>query len=41
MRASIASSILLRDGRSNIQVVEELGAPEWIARGYPSATGEE
>jgi len=40
MRSTIASSILLRDGRSNVQVVEEQGAPEWVARGYPSATGE-
>jgi hydroxyacylglutathione hydrolase len=40
MRSTIASSILLRDGRSNVQVVEEMGAPEWIARGYPSSRGE-
>ena len=41
MRSTIAGSILLRDGRENVQVVDELGAREWIARGYPSATGEE
>ncbi|MBM3943286.1 MAG: rhodanese-like domain-containing protein [SAR202 cluster bacterium] len=41
MRSSIAGSILQRDGRSNIQVVDEMGAPEWISRGYPSATGDE
>ena len=40
-RASTAGSILRRDGRANIQVVEEQGAPAWIAHGYPSATGEE
>ena len=41
MRASTAGSILRRDGRANIQVVDEEGAPAWIAHGYPSATGEE
>ncbi|HLF05409.1 MAG TPA: rhodanese-like domain-containing protein, partial [Dehalococcoidia bacterium] len=41
MRATIAGSILERDGRSQVQVVEEQGAPEWVSRGYPSATGEE
>jgi hydroxyacylglutathione hydrolase len=40
MRSTIAGSILLRNGRSDSRVVEEQGAPEWIARGYPSATGE-
>lgn len=41
MRATIAGSILHRDGRKNIQVVDEHGTPAWIERGYPSATGEE
>jgi hydroxyacylglutathione hydrolase len=41
MRSTIAGSILLRDGRSDTRVVDELGSVEWIARGYPSATGEE
>ena len=41
MRATIASSILRRDGRDNIQVVDELGATEWMARGYASDPGEE
>jgi rhodanese-related sulfurtransferase len=41
MRATIAGSILDRDGRKNIQVVDEHGTPAWIERGYPSATGEE
>ncbi|PKB78604.1 MAG: hypothetical protein BZY88_17730 [SAR202 cluster bacterium Io17-Chloro-G9] len=40
MRATIASSILQRDGRDNIQVVDELGTPAWIEKGYPSVTGE-
>ena len=40
-RASTAASILRRDGRANIQVLDEGGAPAWIAHGYPSATGEE
>ncbi len=40
-RASTAGSILRRDGRANVQVVEEGGAMAWIAHGYPSATGEE
>ncbi|MDA0263080.1 MAG: rhodanese-like domain-containing protein [Chloroflexi bacterium] len=41
MRATTAGSILLRDGRKNVQVVDEAGTPAWIERGYPSATGEE
>ena len=41
MRSTIASSILKRDGRENVRVVDESGATEWAARGYPSATGEE
>ena len=40
MRATIAASILQRDGRSNVQVVDEGGTPAWIELGYPSATGE-
>lgn len=40
MRSTIAGSILLRDGRTDTRVVDELGSVEWIARGYPSATGE-
>ena len=41
MRATTAGSILQRNGRNNVQVVDDLGTPAWIARGYPSATGEE
>ena len=41
MRATIAGSILRRDGRDNVQVVDESGAPEWMSRGYPSEEGEE
>ena len=41
MRATTAGSILQRDGRENIQVVDEAGTPAWIERGYPSETGEE
>ena len=41
MRATIAASILHRDGRENVQVVDEQGTPAWIERGYPSATGDE
>ncbi len=41
MRATIAGSILHRDGRENVQVVDENGTPAWIERGYPSATGDE
>jgi hydroxyacylglutathione hydrolase len=41
MRATIAGSILMRDGRHNVQVVDESGAPEWVSRGYPSTTGDQ
>ena len=41
MRATTAGSILQRDGRNNVQVVDEAGTPAWIERGYPSETGEE
>jgi rhodanese-related sulfurtransferase len=41
MRATTAGSILQRDGRTNVQVVDEAGTPAWIERGYPSETGEE
>ena len=41
MRATIAASILHRDGRENVQVVDEHGTPAWIERGYPWATGDE
>ncbi|PKB63480.1 MAG: hypothetical protein BZY80_06855 [SAR202 cluster bacterium Io17-Chloro-G2] len=41
MRATIAGSILHRDGRENVQVMDENGTPAWIERGYPSATGDE
>jgi rhodanese-related sulfurtransferase len=40
MRATTAGSILQRDGRDNVQVVDEAGTPAWIERGYPSETGE-
>ena len=41
MRSTVAGSILLRDGRRNVQVVDEGGTPAWIAQGYPVSTGEE
>jgi hypothetical protein len=41
MRATTATSILQRDGRDNVQVVDEAGTPAWIERGYPSETSEE
>ena len=41
MRATTAGSILQRDGRENVQVVDEAGTPAWIERGYPSETGAE
>ena len=41
MRATTAGSILRRDGRENVQVVDEAGTPAWIERGYPSETGDE
>ena len=41
MRASMAASILQRDGRDNVQVLAESGTGAWIDQGYPSATGEE
>ena len=41
MRATTAGSILQRDGRENVQVVDEAGTPAWIERGYPSEIGEE
>jgi len=40
MRATTAGRILQRDGRDNVQVVDEAGTPAWIERGYPSETGE-
>ena len=40
MRATTANSILRRDGRENVQVIDEAGTPGWIERGYPSKTGE-
>ena len=40
MRATTAGSILQRNGRENVQVVDEYGTPAWIERGYPSETGE-
>ena len=41
MGATISGSILRRDGRDNICVVEIDGALQGVARGYPSATGDE
>ncbi len=40
MRATTAGSILQRDGRANVQVVDEAGTPAWIERGYPYETEE-
>ncbi len=41
MRASMADSILQRDVRENVEVLEESGTAAWIEQGYPSATGED
>ena len=41
MRASVAGSILQRDGRQNVQVVGVGGTQDWIDRGFPIATGDE
>ena len=41
MRATTAASILKRDGREQVQVVDEKGTPAWIELGYPSDTGDE
>ena len=40
-RASMAASILQRDGRDNVQVLAGSGTGAWIDHGYPSATGED
>jgi hydroxyacylglutathione hydrolase len=41
MRATAAGSILQRNGRDNVQVVDDQGTPAWIARGYPMETGDQ
>ena len=41
MRASMAGSILKRDGRENVRVLDSGGTQDWIAPGYPVATGDE
>ena len=41
MRASMAGSILQREGRDKVQVLVESGTGAWINQGYPSATGDE
>ena len=41
MRASMAGSILQRDGREFVEILEESETAAWIKQGYPSATGEE
>ena len=41
MRSTVAGSILRRNGRDNVQVVEGTGTADWIERGYPTATSEE
>ena len=41
MRASMAGSILKRDGRENVRVLDSGGTQDWIDRGYPVATGDE
>ena len=41
MRATTAASILTRDGRDQVQVVDEKGTPAWIELGYPYETGGE
>jgi hydroxyacylglutathione hydrolase len=39
MRASIAGSILRRDGRDSVRVLDDTGTLEWTERGYPVETG--
>ena len=39
--ASMAGSILKRDGRENVRVLDSGGTQDWIDRGYPVATGDE
>ena len=41
MRASVAGSILQRDGRENVQVLGVGGTQDWLDLGYPIATGDE
>jgi hydroxyacylglutathione hydrolase len=41
MRASVAGSILQRDGRENVQVLGVGGTKDWLDLGYPIATGDE
>jgi 3-mercaptopyruvate sulfurtransferase SseA len=41
MRASMAGSILKRDGRENVRVLDSGGTQDWIDRDYPVATGHE
>ena len=41
MRASMAGSILKRDGRENVRVLDSGGTQDWIDRGYPVAAGDE
>ena len=41
VRASMAGSILKRDGRENVRVLDSGGTQDWIDRGYPVATGDE
>ena len=40
-RASMAGSIMKRDGRENVRVLDSGGTQDWIDRGYPVATGDE
>jgi len=40
MRATTAESILQRDERANVQVVDEAGTLAWIERGDPYETEE-
>ena len=41
MRASMAGSILKRDGLENVRVLDSGGTEDWIDQGYPVATGNE
>jgi len=41
MRASMVGSILQRDGRKNVGILEKSGTAAWIELGYPSAIGGE
>jgi rhodanese-related sulfurtransferase len=41
MRASMAGSVLKRDWRENVRLLDSGGTQDRIGRGYPVATGDE